>query len=183
MPNSSRATSDQPVNAGCQGYVGHLAQKAKRRLTGRPAPAKPPEGIDLEHPKPPTGRCRHRSAEWDRPVGHRHPTHKEDSVARDKNSATRYRYEPDYAVPPGATLQETIDALGIDQRELAVRTGLSARHINQIIKGHAPITHDTALRMERVTGVPARMWNNLEANYREQLARRAEEERPHHDLA
>ena len=25
--------------------------------------------------------------------------------------------------------------------------------------------------MERVTGVPARLWNNLEANYREQLAR------------
>ncbi len=100
-----------------------------------------------------------------------------------ENAATRYRYEPDYAVPPGATLQETIDALGIDQRELAIRTGLSAKHINQIIKGHAPITHDTALRMERVTGVPARMWNNLEANYREQLARRAEKARLQHDLA
>ena len=30
----------------------------------------------------------------------------------------RYGYEPDYAVPPGQTLQETIDVLGIDQREL-----------------------------------------------------------------
>lgn len=95
-------------------------------------------------------------------------------MARKKDSATRNAYEPDYAVPPGATLQETIDALGIDQRELAARTGLSAKHINQVVKGTAPITHDTAIRFERVTGVPARMWNNLEATYREQLARLAE---------
>jgi len=89
----------------------------------------------------------------------------------------RYKYEPDYAVAPGRTLQETIDALGIDQRELAARTGLSAKHVNQVIKGVAPITQDTAIRLERVTGVPARMWNNLEANYREQLTRIAEKER------
>src|SRR5207249_11702800 len=68
----------------------------------------------------------------------------------------------------GQTLQETIDAVGIDQRELAVRSGLSAKHINQIIKGIAPITHDTAIRLERVTGVPARMWNNLETNRSEE---------------
>jgi addiction module HigA family antidote len=85
----------------------------------------------------------------------------------------RYPYEPDYAVPPGLTLRETIDALGIDQSELAARADLSAEHVSQIIKGIAPITHDAAIRLERVTGVPARMWNNLEANYREQLAHHA----------
>lgn len=94
-----------------------------------------------------------------------------------KKRTMRYPYEPDYAVAPGRTLRETIDSLGIDQRELAARTGLSAKHINQVIKGVAPIAHDTAIRFERVTGVPARMWNNLEANYREQLTRMAEKER------
>lgn len=98
-------------------------------------------------------------------------------MARKKESATRYPYDPDYAVPPGQTLQETIDALGIDQRELAARAGLSAKHINLVIKGTAPITHDTAIRLERVTGVPARTWNNLEANYREQLARLEERDK------
>ncbi|MCO6455381.1 MAG: HigA family addiction module antidote protein [Pirellulaceae bacterium] len=102
-------------------------------------------------------------------------------MARKKDSATRYPYEPDYAVPPGQTLQETIDALGIDQRELAARAELSAKHVNQIIKGIAPITHDTAIRLERVTGVPARMWNNLESNYREQLARIAAKDRLQQD--
>ncbi len=98
-------------------------------------------------------------------------------MAKKKATATRYSYEPDYVVAPGETLQETIDAIGIDQRELAARSGLSAKHVNQIIKGVAPISHDTAIRLERVTGVPARMWNNLESNYREQLARLEEKER------
>ena len=98
-------------------------------------------------------------------------------VNRKTTEGTAYAYEPDYAVPPGRTLQETIDTLGVDQRELARRTGFSAKHVNQMIKGIAPITHETAIRLERVTGVPARMWNNLEANYREQLARVVETQR------
>lgn len=103
-------------------------------------------------------------------------------MAPAREKMTRHPYEPDFAVPPGLTLQETIDAQGIAQRELAVRSGLSAKHINQVIKGVAPITHDTAIRLERVTGVPARMWNNLEANYQEQQARRAEKARMESDL-
>jgi len=87
-----------------------------------------------------------------------------------KNTSNLH-YEPDYAVPPGATLLETIESLGIDQRELAERTGLSAKTLNLIIKGKAPLTQQTAMLLERVTSVPARIWNNLEANYQEQLAR------------
>lgn len=95
---------------------------------------------------------------------------------------SHHGYEPDYAVPPGRTLLETIEALGIDQRELATRSGLSAKHINQIMSGSAPITHETAIRLERVTGVVARMWNTLEANYREQLARIDSRQRLEQDL-
>ncbi len=75
-------------------------------------------------------------------------------MPRVTNGNKRYPYEPDYAVAPGRTLQETINSLGIDQRELASRAGLSAKHVNQIIKGIAPLTQDTAIRLERVTGVP-----------------------------
>ena len=49
-----------------------------------------------------------------------------------------FAFEPDYAVPPGRTLLETIEHLGIDQKELAVRTGMAAKTINQIVKGKAP---------------------------------------------
>jgi len=94
----------------------------------------------------------------------------------------RYEFQPDYAVPPGATLQETIDALGMTQRDLALRTGLAAKTINEIVNGKAPITPETSILLERVTGVPARMWNSLEANYREQLARIGDRQRSESDL-
>ena len=93
-----------------------------------------------------------------------------------------YPYEPDYAVPPGETLQETIDALGMPQKELAVRTGLTPKTINLLIKGRHPLTRATAIRLERVTGVPARMWNSLETQYRERLALVADRERLKADL-
>lgn len=94
----------------------------------------------------------------------------------------RYEFQPDYAVPPGATLQETIDSLGMTQRDLAVRTGMAPKTINEIVKGKAPITPDTAVLLDRVTGVPARMWNSLESNYREQLAKIADRKRLEKDM-
>jgi addiction module HigA family antidote len=87
-----------------------------------------------------------------------------------------YPHTPDYAVPPGETLRETIEALGMDQTDLAVRTGLDKKTINQIVNGKHPLTQHTAIRLERATGVPARLWNNLEMQYQERLARQRDRE-------
>lgn len=81
------------------------------------------------------------------------------------------RLETDYAIPPGETLLETIEALGMTQVELARRMGRPLKTVNEIIKGKAMITADTAVQLERVLGAPARFWLGLEANYREDLAR------------
>ncbi|NLW86663.1 MAG: ImmA/IrrE family metallo-endopeptidase [Planctomycetes bacterium] len=81
------------------------------------------------------------------------------------------RYEPDYALAPGETLAERLDELDMDQRELAIRLRMSAKCVNQMIRGKAPITHETAIKLERVTGIPSHVWNNLEMNYRSALAR------------
>jgi HTH-type transcriptional regulator / antitoxin HigA len=81
------------------------------------------------------------------------------------------RFEPDYEVAPGTTLRSTLARIGMTQSDLADRTNLSVKHINQISQGIAPISHETALSLEKVTGVPARIWNGLESNYRDRLAR------------
>ena len=81
------------------------------------------------------------------------------------------QFIPDYAVPPGETLLETLEFIGMAQAELAERTGRPKKTINEIIKGKAAITPETALQLERVLGVPASFWNNLERNYQETLAR------------
>jgi HTH-type transcriptional regulator / antitoxin HigA len=79
--------------------------------------------------------------------------------------------EPDYAVAPGETLRDRLDELGMTQAELALRTGLSPKHINQVLQAVVPLSADVAQRLEYATGVPARLWNRLEADYRSTLVR------------
>ncbi len=80
-------------------------------------------------------------------------------------------FRPDYAIPPGETLMEVLNSIGMTQRELATRMGRPLKTINEIIKGKAQITAETALQLERVLNVPASFWRNLESDYRETLAR------------
>jgi HTH-type transcriptional regulator/antitoxin HigA len=90
---------------------------------------------------------------------------------------TKSQFVPDYAVPPGETLLETLETIGMSQADLAVRTGRPKKTINEIIKGKAAITPETALQLERVLGVPASFWNNLERNYQETLAKLNEQKK------
>ena len=43
--------------------------------------------------------------------------------------------EQDLVFPPGETLLETLEHLGVSQLDLAKRTDKSPKHINEIIKG------------------------------------------------
>ena len=81
------------------------------------------------------------------------------------------QFEPDYAIPPGEILEETLGARGMKKAEFAERCGRSEKMISQIISGQAPITAETAIQFERVLGVSAGIWNNLEASYRLTVAK------------
>lgn len=87
------------------------------------------------------------------------------------------QYTPDYVSPPGETLEEILEEREMSQAELASRMGRPRKTISEIINGHAAITPETALQLERVLGIKARFWNNLERHYREALARQEEQER------
>lgn len=95
--------------------------------------------------------------------------------------ALRNQFQPDYVSPPGETLRETLQMLGMSQAELSKRSGRSKKTINEIINGKAPITAETALQLERVLGVPARFWLNREQDYQEAVARELEEVRFHNE--
>jgi len=82
-----------------------------------------------------------------------------------------HAFRPDYAIPPGETLRERLAELNLSQAEVATRANLSTKHVNQIVQGGAPITLETAIVLERITGLPARYWNRREADYREGLLR------------
>ena len=72
----------------------------------------------------------------------------------------------DLAIPPGEYLEEVIAELGMSKDELSKRLNRPAPKLSAIFKGEKAITPDTALQLEKVVGVPAHIWNGLEAEYR-----------------
>ena len=66
--------------------------------------------------------------------------------------------EPDYAVHRATTLRDRLDELGMSQAELARRTGLTPKHVNQVLQGLASLSSDVAQRLEYATGTPSRWW-------------------------
>jgi HTH-type transcriptional regulator/antitoxin HigA len=86
-------------------------------------------------------------------------------------------FHPDVVPPPGETIKDSLEALGMSQAELAKRMGASEKYVIDLLYGHAQLTADTALKLERVFNVPARFWTNLELGYRDFLARQAEKEK------
>lgn len=93
------------------------------------------------------------------------------------NSERKTEYMPDYVSPPGSTLAEVMENLGISQQELADRSGRSRKTINEIVQGKSPITAETAIQFERVLGIPAHFWVARESKYRAWLAKQEEEKR------
>jgi len=76
------------------------------------------------------------------------------------------QFYPDYAIHPGEILMETLEARNMKKSELAERCGLSPKTVSLILNEKAPITPETAIQLERVLGVSANIWINLDANYR-----------------
>lgn len=79
---------------------------------------------------------------------------------------SRNQYKPDRVSPPGETLKDLLAELGMTQDELASGMNVPKETISEIIAGNRAITADTALRLERVLGVPAAFWNAREGHYR-----------------
>ena len=82
------------------------------------------------------------------------------------------RYVPDFISPPGETLAEILEERNMSQSELAQRMGRPRKTINEVIKGKAEITSDTALQIELVLGTPSSFWIERERLYREYLAKK-----------
>lgn len=78
----------------------------------------------------------------------------------------------EYVIAPGETILELLESNGMSQLDLAYKTGINKKTINEIIKGKAPITTTTALKFEYVFNIPASFFNNLESSYQEVLERK-----------
>jgi addiction module HigA family antidote len=67
---------------------------------------------------------------------------------------------------PGEMLREEfLTPYGITQKELADRIGVSFVRINELVNGKRGMTPDTALRLERLFGMEAQVWLNLQLSW------------------
>jgi len=89
---------------------------------------------------------------------------------------------PTVALPPGDTIRENMDYLGMTQKELAVRLSITEKHLSHVLNGDSPITYDTALKLESVIGPSAEFWMKLETNYQLNKYRLEEEGKLKEDL-
>lgn len=90
-------------------------------------------------------------------------------------SSSTEEWTPDWVVPPGEILLEALDERSMTQSELARRLGRPLKTVNEIVNGKAAVTPETAIQLERALGISARFWINLEAQFREGLARQEAE--------
>jgi addiction module HigA family antidote len=86
--------------------------------------------------------------------------------------------------PGEVLLEDFLKPMELSQNRLALRIGVPARRINEIVLGKRGISADTALRLARFFGTSARFWMALQTAYdldtaEDRLGRRlADEVRP-----
>ena len=67
--------------------------------------------------------------------------------------------------PGEMLLEEFLKPLEISQSAFAIRLGVSFPRLNEIVRGKRSVTPDTALRLARVTGMPADFWLGLQLDW------------------
>jgi HTH-type transcriptional regulator/antitoxin HigA len=73
------------------------------------------------------------------------------------------------AIPPGETIKEQLKVHEMNQKQFAVRMGLSEKHVSRLINGKVELTHSVALKLEMVLGPSAEFWDRLESLYQSDL--------------
>lgn len=87
-------------------------------------------------------------------------------------------FTPDWVSPPGETVADLLTERGWTQAELAERTGLNPKHIDDLVRGRAAISADTAARLGEVLGGSASFWISREAQYRTALEHHEQQTEP-----
>ena len=78
---------------------------------------------------------------------------------------------------PGELLREDVLApLGIEVTDAAQRLGISRTTLSRVLNGHAGISPDLAVRLEKAGVSTARFWMNLQVNY--ELSKAQQREMP-----
>ena len=80
--------------------------------------------------------------------------------------------DPLAPVHPGEVLlEEFIRPHGLTAGRVAARLKIARPRIEKLVRGRAPVTVDTALRLERLFGPSPQFWLNLQTRYDLEMAK------------
>jgi HTH-type transcriptional regulator/antitoxin HigA len=75
-------------------------------------------------------------------------------------------FNPDWVSPPGDTIADILEERSYSQLEFAQRMGYTPKYVNELIKSRAPISPETARKLELVLGATADFWIARDTQYR-----------------
>lgn len=76
----------------------------------------------------------------------------------------------EFIIHPGETLKEILEDRHYTQKELALRTGFSEKHISKVLSGKNNISPKFAKQLQYVfNNIPSSFWNNLQRIYDEEM--------------
>jgi addiction module HigA family antidote len=73
---------------------------------------------------------------------------------------------------PGEFLSEEMEVRGIRQTDLANELGLSKTEVNLVVHGKRGITVPLAVKLEKIFGISAETWMNLQIKYEIDLVKK-----------
>lgn len=75
----------------------------------------------------------------------------------------------DLIIHPGETLQDILQNREMTQKELAIRTGVTEKHVSNIVNCLSPISTSFAKKLEYALGIDTSFWLNLQSIYEKEL--------------
>lgn len=72
-------------------------------------------------------------------------------------------------IHPGETLREVLEGRNMSQQELALRTGMTPKHISTVLNGEKNISVNFAKKLEYALTIDAEFWIGLQALYDREL--------------
>lgn len=72
-------------------------------------------------------------------------------------------------IHPGETLKEVLENKNMSQKELVLRTGVSAKHISSVLRGEKNISVSFAKKLEYALNIEAEFWVNLQNAYDKEI--------------
>lgn len=72
-------------------------------------------------------------------------------------------------IHPGETLKEVLENKNMSQKELVLRTGVSAKHISSVLRGKKNMSASFAKKLEYALNIEAEFWVNVQNSYDKEI--------------